>query len=287
MTIWDQYYTVNTELKKAFLCIPPYACINKSLINNLFELQQKCENQEMVGQVKASVNSPFQRVYQIEYRYKNCAIFESYLPLVEYAEYDAANGNWMCAYLAFLITVEAVIRAWYNEKPDISFKGMKRTHELYKSIKVYPDDREIITETLIDYLQYILEDILYIRFDDYKKLGYNDTFNRNLTLHFLEGVINIEEGLKNLTRVRLVLDVIAELYLMQDPESLWNIIFFADWKSNPDFNLRWQLYINLASDSVNLNDTQLLYDSFIDDNLSPSQKKYWVDILKHYNSKFK
>ena len=80
---------------------------------------------------------------------------------------------------------------------------MKKTSELYKDQPLYTDDRQAITDGYVDYLKYVLEDVLYIRFDDYEKKGYADTFNRNLSLHKLSGVTDPKEGMRNLTRLLL------------------------------------------------------------------------------------
>ena len=83
---------------------------------------------------------------------------------------------------------------------------------------------------------------MYISFDDYEKKGYADTFNRNLSLHKLSGVVNPREGIRNLIRILLVLDILAELYLMQTPREYWQLTFYATPENNLDFQIRFELY---------------------------------------------
>lgn len=60
-----------------------------------------------------------------------------------------------------------------------------------------------------------------------------------------------------------MLDIIAELYLMQNPENYWRTVFYADPEANQNFKLRWSLYVKRASLSVGPNDLMVLYNNFI------------------------
>lgn len=81
---------------------------------------------EFKGQIVASINNPAQRAYQMEYKYKKCKIFQPYLKVIEYATYDVFFGNWICAYMALLPVVEAVLRQWSIEEPELSFETMRK-----------------------------------------------------------------------------------------------------------------------------------------------------------------
>ena len=265
MNIWEELGRINIELKKEFLCVPPYQCVNGKYLNDI-----KCDmahGDSPAGKIRASINLPWQRAYQIEYRYKKCEIFLPYMPVIEYATYDAMDGNWICSYLSFLPVVEAVLREWAKIRPDLSFNKMKgfviQLVDFLKRQNYYPSDRKLWPESHVEFLQYALG-ILYQDFDQYKQQNFSQIFNRNLSLHKLEGVINISEGLSNITRILLVLDIIAELYLMQDPVNYWNIIFYADPESNGDFQLRWNLYVKHAMLAAGPNDLMVLYNHFID-----------------------
>lgn len=272
MDLWEMYKAANSELQKDFLCIPPYRCVTGQFVGDLYKALTANNADSVRGQIYASVNRPSQRAYQMEYRYKRCDIFEPFLPVIEYATYDALKGNWICAYLSFLPVVEAVIRHWYEKIPGLSFSGMKKTSELYKDQPLYTDDRKAITDGYVDYLKYVLEDVLYIRFDDYEKKGYADTFNRNLSLHKLSGVTDPREGMRNLTRLLLVLDILAELYLMQTPKDYWQLTFYATPESNLDFQIRFELYKKWSLDAMGPDDLLIVDNCFVSKRIPESDK---------------
>lgn len=265
MNIWEELGKINLELRKDFLCVPPYQCVSGKFISDLKQ-EMDC-GKSPAGKIRASINLPWQRAYQIEYRYKKCEIFLPYMPVIEYATYDAMDGNWICSYLSFLPVVEAVLREWAEICPDLSFNKMKGfTIQLIDFLKrkdYYPSDKKLWPESHVEFLQYILG-VLYQDFDKYKQQNFSQIFNRNLSLHKLEGVINISEGISNVTRILLVLDIIAELYLMQDPTNYWKIIFCTDPETNMDFRFRWNLYVKHAGLAAGPNDLMVLYNHFID-----------------------
>lgn len=265
MNIWEELDIINLELKKEFLCVPPYQCVNGKF---LYDLKHDIiHGITPAGKVKASVNLPWQRAYQIEYRYQKCDIFTPFMPVIEYATYDAMDGNWVCSYLSFLPVVEAVLREWAKKSPDLSFNKIKAfTGQLIDFLKqqgYYSDERKKWPETHIEFLEYILG-VLYQDFDSYKQQNFAQIFNRNLSLHKLEGVMDISEGFSNITRILLVIDIIAELYLMQDPQKYWEIVFHADPEVNKDFQLRWKLYVKHAMLAAGPNDLMVLYNHFVD-----------------------
>lgn len=279
MDLWEMYGAINLELKKDFLCIPPYLCVTGQFVGNLYRALQINDPDKLRRQIYASVNIPAQRAYQIEYRYKHCDIFEPFLSVIEYATYDALKGNWICAYLSFLPIIEAVIRQWYEKIPGLSFSGMKKASELYKNQPLYTDDRKAITDGLVNYLKYILEDVLYIRFDDYKKKGYADTFNRNLSLHKLFGVTDPREGMRNLTRLLLVLDIIAEFYLMQTPKEYWQLTFYAT-PENIDYQIRFELYKKWRLASLGPDDLLIVGNYFVSKKLGNAEKEKFIETLR-------
>lgn len=260
-----QLQKANSELKKQFLCVPPYTCVNGLFIEELCETILCGKDPSL--KIKGSVNLPYQRAFQHEYRYKKCKIFEPFLPAIEFATYDAVDGNWICAYLTFLPIIEAVLRKWAEEEPSLTFNKMKGfAPELIKHLQAHPyftDDRVNWTNSHIDYLQYILCDVLYQDFDGYSNKSFSEVFNRNLTLHKLDGVMNIAEGLSNVTRIMLVLDIIAELYLMKTPIEYWNNTFHSEPEKNTDFMLRWKLYVKRSMLAIGPNDRLIVQNAFI------------------------
>ena len=277
--LWEMYKSINLELHKDFLCIPPYSCVTREYVKNLYKTVETNDAEKLHSQIYASINLPGQRAYQMEYRYKHCDIFIPFLSVIEYATYNALKGNWICAYLSLLPVVEAVIRRWYENVPELSFSGMKKTSELYKDQPLYTDERKNITDEFVDYLKYILEDVLYIRFDDYVKKGYADTFNRNLSLHKLSGVGDYREVTRNLTRLLLVLDIIAELYLMQTPKEYWQLTFYSTTQ-NIDYQIRFELYKSWSLASIGPDDLLLVHNCLISSDMDETSKKEIIETLK-------
>lgn len=265
MNLWEEIDRINAELKKDFLCVPPYQCITGRFVGELAKNLRDGNINAL--KIRGTINQPWQRAYQIEYRYKHCKIFEPFMSAIEYATYDALSGNWICAYLAFLPIVEAVLRKWAEEEPALSFNKMKgfapNLIQHLKSNQYFDDDRINWTNSHIEFLQYILCNVLYEDFDAYGDKSFSDTFNRNLSLHKLEGVMDMSEGLSNVTRILLVLDIIAELYFMQTPKEYWECTFYAVPDENLDFMLRWKLYVKRAMLSVGPNDILILQNAFL------------------------
>lgn len=262
--IWSLLKTVNDALKPHFLCVPPYRCVTGKYLSEINESISAGKNPSL--QVSGSINLPWQRAYQFEYRYKKCKIFEPFMPAIEYATYDAMEGNWICAYLSFLAVVEAVLRKWADEQ-SLTFERMKGiAPALVKHMQAqqyFSDERIALTNGYIDYLQYILCDVLYEGFDGYKLKSFSEIFNRNLSLHKLEGVMDIAEGLTNVTRIILVLDIIAELYFMQNPQDYWSTTFHADPENNVNFQLRWKLYTKHSMLAIGPNDRLIIQNALL------------------------
>lgn len=214
------------------------------------------------------INNPSRRAYQIEYRFKKADIFYPFIPTLEYAVYDALCGNYICAYLSLLPIVEAVLRKWGELQPALTLNkakgfGKELFRYLNDNLHVFDDERIAIVNGYVDYFIYMLKDVLYIDFDTYKNSEFSDIFNRNLALHKLEGVMDIEMGLANVTRTLLLLDIIDEIYLLQIPEIWWNNVFQADMETNIDYQLRQQLYIKTAMLSIGLNDLLIIGNAFL------------------------
>ena len=286
MSLWERYKEINEELKKDFLCIPPYQSVTGKFVGELFAVLRENNHDQLHGKIVGAINNPYQRAYQMEYRYKHCDIFESFMPVIEYAHYDAMSGNFVCAYLSLLPAVEAIIRKWYEVTPGIVFESMRKTIDVYKDPQIFHDDRVAITDAYVDYLEFIFRDVLYIRCKAYEDSGFKDTFNRNLALHSLDGAVDFFETMRNLTRLFLVLDVIAELYMMKNPTNYWNWTFYTDPENNTDFNIRWELYKKLMRESIGPTDLIGVYNCFISKKVSEEDKKVYLNDLKYEEKLF-
>ena len=94
--------------------------------------------------------------------------------------------------------------------------------------------------------------LFYQDFDSYKDNNFSDTFNRNLSLHKLEGISNDEEIYRNLNRLFLLIDVIADLYTLTDNERYFKISFYADPQNDKDFLMRWSYYNSIKENWKNM-----------------------------------
>ena len=271
-SFWENYKAINAELRKSLFCIPPYQCVTGKLVSELaYELKQ---GNLSATNVTCKILSPGQRAYQVEYRYKQCRIFTPFMSVIEYACFDAMNGNEICAYMTLLPLVEAVLRKWADEDSALSFNKMKGfallLDKYLKEKEYYLDDRCVITDEHIEYLRYILGEVLYEDFDAYESKNFSMIFNRNLTSHKLEGTTNRSEVLFTMCRILLVLDIIAELYLMQYPKLYWDNVFYVNPENDKDYQVRFNLYVKLCMLSIGPNDLLLidnLFLSSVDDNI--------------------
>lgn len=71
-----------------------------------------------------------------------------------------------------------------------------------------------------------------------------------ITLHDTEKQLKMREYSIQLL---LLLDMIAEVYLMKNQIENASITLDADYETNIDFNLRWQIYINLSLSQMSVN----------------------------------
>ena len=279
--VWIGMYEINSELRKDILCIPPYRhCIEKKFISKIYKKMEK--NKPFACDIARAVISPKQRAYQMEFRYKKAKIFEPYISVLEYGIFSSMVTDWVGAYLTLLPVVEACLRKWM----DLENLSLKSFHKFYytfgkysrKNIGPYNDERAHITSEYIRYLKHGFR-MLYMGFEEYNKKEFKEIFNRNLTLHKLEGVINAQESLSNVIRITLLLDVIAELYLMLDPENWWNNCVLAEPEQNIDFQLRWHLYEKKAISKVGHPDMMIVQNAFLG-KASNRKKKALIQQIK-------
>lgn len=91
--------------------------------------------------------------------------------------------------------------------------------------------------------------------------------------------MDITEGLSNITRIMLVLDVIAELYLMQDPKGYWSVVFHSDTENNVDFLLRWELYKKRARKIGRPSDLLVVQNALID-GVTDEEKQNEIEAMR-------
>jgi hypothetical protein len=284
--MWEAMSEINSELRENILCIPPYRhCITKEFIGKIYNKMKR--NKPLVDDITHVIISPRQRAYQMEFRYKKAKIFEPYMPVLEYGVFSSIITDWVCAYLTLLPVVEASLRKWMDLEVKMSLKSL---HKLYytfgkysrKHIGSYNDEREHITKEYIRYLKHGFR-LLYMGFEEYNKKNFKEIFNRNLALHKLEGVIDAQESLHNFTRIILLLDIIAELYLMLEPDNWWYNCVLAEPEKSIDFQLRWHLYEKKAKLKTGHDDFLIVQNALVG-KTSDRKKKALIKQLKKGNS---
>ncbi|MGX9134989.1 hypothetical protein ACWV26_11520 [Rummeliibacillus sp. JY-2-4R] len=120
----------------------------------------------------------------------------------------------------------------------------------------------------------MIRKVFYLRFNASEE-GVKKEFNRNRTLHLLDNIEDSKALRDNNTRIFLLLDIIAELYLSLDEELYINNTFYADHEKNIDFNLRWKIYLKNTMESINYTDMTIIDAAFLQ-----QDKKYVTDEQK-------
>jgi len=257
---------INTELRDSILCIPPYKhCITEEFIGKMHK--KKNNKKLLVNEITNLIISPWQRAYQMEFRYKKTKIFEPFIPVLEYGVFSSVLTDWVCAYLTLLPVVEASLRKWTTLNPEMSLRSLHKFYYTFgkysrKYIEGHDDKRERITKEYIRYLKHGFR-MLFMSFEECHKKNLKDIFNRNLALHKLEGAMDSQESLRNVTRILLLLDVISELYLMQETDDLWYKCVSIDPEQDVDFQLRWYLYEKKAEIKTGHNDFLIVQNALV------------------------
>jgi hypothetical protein len=282
MLLWETMSEINSELRESILCIPPYKhCITEEFIK---KMHRKMKNKKtLVNDITNIIISPWQRAYQMEFRYKKTKIFESFIPVLEYGVFSSIVTDWVSAYLTLLPVVEASLRKWVVLEENMSLKSLHKFYYTFgkysrKYIGSNDDDREHVTKEYIRYLKHGFR-VLFMSFEECHKKHLKEIFNRNLALHKLEGAMDTQESLRNVTRILLLLDVIAELYLMQESDDLWHNCVSADPEQNIDFQLRWHLYEKKAKIKAGHDDFLIVQNALVGKS-SDKKKKTLIKRLR-------
>lgn len=293
MNLWETYEKLDKQLSEKLLTIPPYPCVSGTRVH---ELLNCLENPDpawggLDGEILRMVKNPWQRAYQIEYRYMPANIFDNFMKVIESATYDLMIGNNVCSYLSLVPVVEAVLRKWSIEKPEIRSKknGDFKISIFTGSLVNYLNERNNECSSNLEfqkwisnqirYFDFMIREVVYLNFNRSKE-GVKKEFNRNRTLHLLD---NIEDSIvlrDNTIRIFLLLDIIAELYLSCDEELYLQNTFYADCENNIDLNLRWKIYLKNALESLDYTDMTIIDAAFLWKDkvyLSDEQKQKFIE----------
>jgi len=261
MNLWENYEKVDKHLNGKLLTIPPYPCVSGKRVQELLACLEKPDPAwgGLDGEILRMVINPWQRAYQIEYRFKPTKIYNDFTKVIESATYDLMIGNYICSYLSLVPVVEAILRKWASEKSNeiesLNKNGDFSIYVFERNLVKYLNEKNNERHTNIKFQQWIsnqikyfdfmIGEVFYLRFNASEE-GVKKEFNRNRTLHLLDNIEDLETLRDNNTRIFLLLDIIAELYLSLDEELYENNTFYADYEKNIDFNLRWKIYLKNA-----------------------------------------
>ena len=124
-----------------------------------------------------------------------------------------------------------------------------------------PGKRAPIKEAYLEYLAYILKETLFDNFDSYYEKNYEVVFNRNITLHKMEGIEDESKVSRNITRLFLLLDIFAEAWMLQDARLYNRNTLEIDPHSDLDFQVRFKLYVYLCTKAVGPCDIHYVYNA--------------------------
>lgn len=285
MTTKEKIKVLNNVLKESLLCIPPYPAITGSKVSELYDIfrqtgtDQNKNKDRLVQEIRGMIIHPWQRAYQMEYRFKKADIFTPFIPVLEYAMHDVCMGNYTGAYITLLPMVESVFREWGKQEKRLALNTMgtyyQKVDSYLRSEQFYPQqakEKEYIAGFYIKYIVDRLKD-LFEKFGDAEKLSEREWFNRNVVLHTLHDTEKQLKMREHSIQLLLLLDMIAEVYLMKSQLENVSITLDADYETNIDFNLRWQIYINLSLSQMSVNSLNIIKDSFV-------EKKQYFDKQK-------
>ncbi|MEK5038023.1 hypothetical protein [Sporosarcina sp. FSL K6-3457] len=296
MNLWEAYDEINEYLKETLLTIPPYPSVSGNKVQELLNCLRNPDPAwgGLEGETLRMVINPWQRAYQNEYRFKPSKIFNDSMNVIESATYDLMIGNSISSYLSLVPTVEAILRKWAEEKSSeiksINKDGNFSIFVFEKHLVQYLKDKNKVRvsnpkfqkwiSNQIRYFDYIIKKVFYLRFENSEK-GVEKDFNRNRTLHLLDNINEPDVIRDNNTRILLLLDVIAELYLSLDDDLYLKNTFNCNHEDNIDFNLRWKIYHKSAVEAIRFTDMNIIRFAFLEKDkevsLTDDKKLYFIN----------
>jgi len=232
---------INEKLAKDFLCLPPYSSINGGFINTVAEDLKA--NKEIKYHITSQIILPDRRALQAVYRYRELAIFKRVWNLIDFATLSYFKGNHVCAYLSLLPIIETLLREWHNEENNTNKKFVDSKNFIAGKIKFlkkkYPANSHYYEwlHTYYNFLDRIIQKVLFISDKKYEKDNHKDIFNRNMSLHYLKDIENPKMSLLNSVRLFLVIDVIAEIYLRENENKYDNLKSLFDPNYNDELRI--------------------------------------------------
>lgn len=287
MDLWEAYNTISEELEDNLFTIPPYPMVSGEKLKKLLDALENPDYTSggLEGEIVRMVSNPWQRAYQMEYRIVPSNIFKVSLKVIESATYDHMIGNYTSSYLCLVPVVERSLRDWAKELEleTTNSRGYFGIFTLTKNLIIYLKDefgkrnsnirfqKWILNQ--VQYFEYIMRNVFFANFEDSKE-GVKKEFNRNRTLHLLDGISDNITLRDNNIRILLLIDIIAELYLALDIELYTENTFYSDPEENINFRLRWKLYLKNAIEQISYTDMTIIKFAFLEkDELAMSNEQ--------------
>lgn len=287
MDLWEAYNTISEELEDNLFTIPPYPMVSGEKLKKLLDALENPDYTSggLEGEIVRMVSNPWQRAYQMEYRIVPSNIFKVSLKVIESATYDHMIGNYISSYLCLVPVVERSLRDWAKELEleTTNSRGYFGIFTLTKNLIIYLKDefgkrnsnirfqKWILNQ--VQYFEYIMRNVFFANFEDSKE-GVKKEFNRNRTLHLLDGISDNITLRDNNIRILLLIDIIAELYLALDIELYTENTFYSDPEENINFKLRWKLYLKNAMEQISYTDMTIIKFAFLEkDELAMSNEQ--------------
>lgn len=287
MDLWEAYNTISEELEDNLFTIPPYPMVSGEKLKKLLDALENPDYTSggLEGEIVRMVSNPWQRAYQMEYRIVPSNIFKVSLKVIESATYDHMIGNYISSYLCLVPVVERSLRDWAKELEleTTNSRGYFGIFTLTKNLIIYLKDefgkrnsnirfqKWILNQ--VQYFEYIMRNVFFANFEDSKE-GVKKEFNRNRTLHLLDGISDNITLRDNNIRILLLIDIIAELYLALDIELYTENTFYSDPEENINFRLRWKLYLKNAIEQISYTDMTIIKFAFLEkDELAMSNEQ--------------
>lgn len=306
--ISEFYKKINDKLKNDFLWTPPYNVTLKELddfCNDLYTCNNEKELQEKIRLWAIyKITSSYRRSYQMVYRYRELSIFtKNILDVIECSTVAYFELNFPCAYLSLLPVIETLMNNWEKEIniPSKYFKNKERkqVYEIanfisnnFKGNLNDDNEHEVWLGMLIEDFQYIMENILYISISKYKKeKNYNDIFNRNSALHYLENITlnDTEESKIGAIRLFLLIDIIAEIYLYynEDCQKYKKLLGHFDLTYNENLrNLYYEFYESCLINTIYNGNINILNNVFLKKSLSDKDIEVKTEYFKLKKEKY-
>lgn len=247
-------YDINKRLEESYLCVPPYNSINGKWINETFQALEMGDEVKFKGQITSQIILPWRRAYQTVYRYRELSIIKDFCLTIDFSTVAYFQGNTICSYLSLCAIIEGVLLKWQQEDPSIKWTHIKefnseRINKIKQTLKSQ-NHRDSWFFLMCNYLENVLNNIFYLNIEKNDFQSIKDGFNRHISLHMKKHTSWVE-GLVNVTRLFLIIDIISELYLMINYERYKYLSNKFDLNFNEDlFKKYFDLYFDSSHEGL-------------------------------------